>query len=113
MKRIAGTWILAVAFVLFSDVQTQAQVGISVQIGAPVVAVPAYAPPCPGPGYLWVPGYDAGAVWVPGHWVYRGHWVPRYDRPYGDDREDRGWYPHDHGHHYGWYKHHDDDDWDR
>lgn len=30
------------------------------------------APPCPGPGYVWVPGYWSagwgGQVWVPGFW---------------------------------------------
>jgi hypothetical protein len=26
----------------------------------------AYAPPCPGPGYVWVNGYYANGYWVPG-----------------------------------------------
>jgi len=28
----------------------------------------AYAPPCPGPGYVWVAGYTANGYWVPGYW---------------------------------------------
>jgi len=113
MKRVIGAFILAAATVL-PAARTHAQVGISVQIGPPVVAVPAYAPPCPGPGYIWAPGYYAGTVWVPGHWVYRTYYHgPRYYYPYGYYREDHDWYRHDHGHHYGWYKHHDDDDEDR
>jgi hypothetical protein len=51
----------------------QIAVGISVRIGPP--ALPVYAQPiCPGPGYLWTPGYwawsdDGGYYWVPGTWV--------------------------------------------
>jgi hypothetical protein len=50
-----------------------AQVFVSVRIGPP--ALPVYAQPiCPGPGYMWTPGYwawsdDAGYYWVPGTWV--------------------------------------------
>jgi hypothetical protein len=50
-----------------------AQIGISVRIGPPVL--PVYAQPiCPGPGYLWTPGYwgyaeQDGYYWVPGTWV--------------------------------------------
>lgn len=43
-------------------------------------------PPCPGPGYIWTPGYwyygPAGYYWVPGAWVeapYTGAlWTPGY-----------------------------------
>ena len=50
-----------------------AQIAISVRIGPP--ALPVYEQPlCPGPGYLWTPGYwawddDDGYYWVPGTWV--------------------------------------------
>jgi hypothetical protein len=30
----------------------------------------AYVPPCPGPGYVWVAGYQANGYWVPGRWNY-------------------------------------------
>jgi hypothetical protein len=50
----------------------QIAVGISVQIGPP--ALPVYVQPmCPGPNYIWAPGYWAygpdGYYWVPGTWV--------------------------------------------
>jgi WXXGXW repeat (2 copies) len=60
-------------------------VGISVHIGPP--ALPAYAQPvCPGPGYIWTPGYWAwndvgGYYWVPGTWVLAPVgmlWTPGY-----------------------------------
>jgi hypothetical protein len=63
----------------------QIAVGISVRIGPP--ALPVYAQPiCPGPGYLWTPGYwgwndDGGYYWVPGTWVVAPVgllWTPGY-----------------------------------
>lgn len=61
-------------------------VGIFVNFGPP--ALPVYEqPPCPGPGYMWTPGYwawdpDAGYYWVPGTWVvapFAGAlWTPGY-----------------------------------
>ena len=62
-----------------------AQIGISVRIGPP--AIPIYTQPiCPGPGYLWTPGYwawndDGGYYWVPGTWVVAPVgllWTPGY-----------------------------------
>jgi len=52
----------------------------------------AYAPPCPGPGYVWVNGYYANGYWVPGYWNYPG---PRIGVGIGF-REGWGW-----GHGYG------------
>lgn len=60
-------------------------IGISVHIGPP--ALPVYAQPvCPGPGYIWTPGYWAwndvgGYYWVPGTWVVAPVgmlWTPGY-----------------------------------
>jgi DNA segregation ATPase FtsK/SpoIIIE-like protein len=65
-------------------------VGVSVRIGPP--ALPVYAQPiCPGPGYLWTPGYWAwddfdGYYWVPGTWVLAPVgmlWTPGYWGWYG------------------------------
>ncbi len=65
--------------------RAQVAVGISVRIGPPVL--PVYVQPiCPGPGYIWVPGYWAygpdGYFWVPGTWVFPPEesllWTPGY-----------------------------------
>src|SRR6202158_5667542 len=63
----------------------QVGIGISVRVGPP--ALPLYAQPiCPGPGYMWTPGYwawsdDDGYYWVPGTWVVAPVgmlWTPGY-----------------------------------
>lgn len=68
-----------------SSAQIGIGIGISVRIGPP--ALPVYAQPiCPGPGYLWTPGYwawsdDGGYYWVPGTWVVAPVgmlWTPGY-----------------------------------
>jgi WXXGXW repeat (2 copies) len=56
------------------------------EIEQPPPPLPAYAqPPCPGDGYLWIPGYWAysgGYYWVPGTWVVPPQpgflWTPGY-----------------------------------
>src|SRR5579864_4792707 len=79
--------LLLFAFIVALPVSSSAQVavGISVRIGPP--ALPVYAQPiCPGPGYLWTPGYwawndDDGYYWVPGTWVVAPVgmlWTPGY-----------------------------------
>lgn len=69
-----------------SDAGAQVSVGISVSFGPP--PIPVYAQPiCPGPGYMWTPGYWAwdpsyGYYWVPGTWVIAPFpgalWTPGY-----------------------------------
>jgi WXXGXW repeat (2 copies) len=64
----------------------QVAVGVSVNFGPP--ALPYYVqPPCPGPGFIWTPGYwswdpDYGYYWVPGTWVIAPFvgalWTPGY-----------------------------------
>ena len=63
----------------------QVSIGVSVRVGPP--ALPIYAQPlCPGPGYIWTPGYwawgPAGYYWVPGTWVMAPEpgllWTPGY-----------------------------------
>ena len=78
--------VLAVFLAAFSAASfAQVAVGISVRIGPP--ALPVYAQPiCPGPGYMWTPGYWAwndvdGYYWVPGTWVLAPVgmlWTPGY-----------------------------------
>src|ERR1035437_1108039 len=82
MKRsvrwlVFGILMLTVSVLSLSPVSwAQSGVGISVRIGPP--ALPVYAQPiCPGPGYLWTPGYwawndDDGYYWVPGTWGFAG-----------------------------------------
>ena len=31
----------------------------------------AWVPPCPGPGYVWVAGYQNDGYWIPGRWEFR------------------------------------------
>jgi WXXGXW repeat (2 copies) len=58
---------------------------VSVRIAPPIL--PVYVQPiCPGPGYIWEPGYwaygDEGFYWVPGTWVFPPSagllWTPGY-----------------------------------
>ena len=60
-------------------------IGVSVNFAPP--PLPVYVqPPCPQPGYLWVPGYwawnDGAYYWVPGTWVLPPRvgllWTPGY-----------------------------------
>ena len=93
IARLLGCLFLAVGM-LAIPVPSRAQVavGISVRIGPPVL--PIYAQPlCPGPGFIWIPGYwaydaDDGYFWVPGTWVEPPEfgllWTPGY-WGWGDD----------------------------
>lgn len=96
-----------------------AHIRIGVAIGGPV----AYAPPYPGPGYVWVNGYWADGAWMPGYWNYAGvapevgyyYGAPGYYREpgYYHDRDwdhDRDWHrDHDWDHDRGWHGDHDGD----
>ena len=83
---VLGVLLLTVSVVSLSTTSSaQIGIGISVRIGPP--ALPVYAQPiCPGPGYLWTPGYwawndDGGYYWVPGTWVIGPVgmlWTPGY-----------------------------------
>ena len=87
MNRSVGRWLLLSIVVLTFSAASfgQIAVGISVRVGPP--ALPVYAQPiCPGPGYMWTPGYwgwndDDGYYWVPGTWVVAPVgmlWTPGY-----------------------------------
>ena len=78
-------WIVFALLLLSFSAASFGQVFVSVRIGPP--ALPVYEQPlCPGPGYLWTPGYwgwndDAGYYWVPGTWVVAPVgllWTPGY-----------------------------------
>src|SRR6201987_6577518 len=87
MNRSIMRWVLLSIVVLSFSAASfgQVAVGISVRIGPP--PLPVYAQPiCPGPGYMWTPGYwgwndDDGYYWVPGTWVVAPVgmlWTPGY-----------------------------------
>src|SRR5690242_19092875 len=65
---------------------SQAELVVGVSVGIPPPALPVYVqPPCPAPGYIWMPGYSAwddGCYWVPGTWVVAPAvgllWTPGY-----------------------------------
>jgi hypothetical protein len=85
--RNKARWLFVLIALMSLSAASYAQiaVGISVRVGPP--ALPVYAQPiCPGPGYMWTPGYwawndDAGYYWVPGTWVVAPVgmlWTPGY-----------------------------------
>jgi hypothetical protein len=101
--------LMVTASVLSLSTASSAQIGIgiSVRIGPP--ALPVYAQPiCPGPGYLWTPGYwawsdDDGYYWVPGTWVLAPVgmlWTPGY---WGFGGGFYAWHPGYWGPHVGFY----------
>ena len=72
---------------------------IYVTVGTPPPPLPVYAqPPCPSPGYVWMPGYWSygpyGYYWVPGTWVMAPqpgyYWTPGY---WGYQNDAYQWYP--------------------
>src|SRR5271169_1431399 len=87
-RLVLGVLMLSVSVLSLSttsSAQIGIGIGISVRVGPP--ALPVYAQPiCPGPGYLWTPGYWAwndvgGYYWVPGTWVVGPVgmlWTPGY-----------------------------------
>jgi hypothetical protein len=109
MNRSIVRWVLlSILVVTFSAASFgQVAVGISVRIGPP--PLPVYAQPiCPGPGYLWTPGYwawsdDDGYYWVPGTWVVAPvgmFWTPGY---WGWGGDYYAWHPGYWGPHVGFY----------
>ena len=83
---LLGSLLFAVV-VLALSAASSAQVVVSVAFGPP--PLPVYVqPPCPGEGFIWVPGYWAfdndfdDYYWVPGTWVLAPEvgffWTPGY-----------------------------------
>jgi WXXGXW repeat (2 copies) len=76
----------AVALAMPPASSAQIAVGVSVRLGPPPLRVVAVQPICPGPDYIWTPGYWAygpdGYYWVEGTWVRPPQvgllWTPGY-----------------------------------
>ncbi len=76
----------AIMLVAPSAARADVSVGVSVTIGPP--PIPVYTQPlCPGPGFIWIPGYwawdpDFAYYWVPGMWspapFVGALWTPGY-----------------------------------
>jgi len=116
------TKLIALLVLAGGTLLAQTHFSIGVGIGVPYAPPPppavAYMPPCPGPQYIWVPGYyyPAGPrfVWRAGYWArppYAGaYWVaPRYYQNhyyagYWGRGAVRPAEHHDNGRHRGWYK---------
>src|ERR1700739_4318174 len=87
-RLLKGCFVLLMIFATLawpSASRAQLAVGVSIRVGPP--AWPVYPQPiCPGPGYIWTPGYWAygpvGYYWVPGTWVVAPAvgllWTPGY-----------------------------------
>lgn len=88
-KWMLGAAVMAVALGLGTTTANAAQIAVYVH-GGPV----AYAPPYPGPGYVWAEGYYDGGYWVPGRWNFageaRGFDRDDYARVYRDRDDFRG-----------------------
>ncbi|MGB7435727.1 MAG: hypothetical protein WBR26_06295 [Candidatus Acidiferrum sp.] len=78
-------FLLAIPAALSASPAAQVGVAVSIRIGPPVL--PVYTQPlCPGPGYIWEPGYWSygaeGYYWVSGIWVFPPQvgllWTPGY-----------------------------------
>jgi hypothetical protein len=86
MKTKVSAWMLAV--LIFAGLPLASSSGyVAVSVGFAPPPIPVYEQPlCPGPGYIWVPGYWAygpyGYYWVPGEWVLAPgiglYWTPGY-----------------------------------
>jgi WXXGXW repeat (2 copies) len=84
---LAGSLVLILAM-LAAPVASSARISVGVRVSFGPPALPYYVqPPCPGPGYIWTPGYWAwdpayGYYWVPGTWVpapfVGALWTPGY-----------------------------------
>ena len=89
--RIASVSLCALVMgfaMLATAAPASAQVAIGVSVSFAPPPLPVYTQPiCPGPGYIWTPGYwaydpDGGYYWVPGTWVLAPEpgllWTPGY-----------------------------------
>ena len=80
-------WSLLTVGLLTIPGQSQAQVAVAISVRVAPPELPVYVQPiCPGPGFIWIPGYWAygpdGYFWVPATWVEAPEigllWTPGY-----------------------------------
>ena len=84
IRSVLFTFVLLAFLMLAVPAVSSAAIVFSIEIAPP--PLPVYAQPvCPGPGYIWEPGYwayDDGYFWVPGTWVLIPEpsllWTPGY-----------------------------------
>src|SRR5262249_35498348 len=79
---------LMIGLMLVLCSQSFAQVGVGIYVNLAPPDLPVYdQPECPGPDYIWTPGFwawsdDIGYFWVPGTWVLAPepgyYWTPGY-----------------------------------
>ncbi len=87
-RLFAVVLLLIAATMLAAPTGAAAQVSVGVSVGIGPPPLPVYVqPPCPAPGFIWLPGYWAwdpgfGYYWVPGMWTappfYGALWTPGY-----------------------------------
>lgn len=82
LRALACTGLLG-AVAAVAQAQARVFVGVRAPLHRDVLVA---APPCPGVGYVWVPGYYMGAIWYPGRWIFRGY-AYDHDRGYGYDHD--------------------------
>lgn len=105
-----GKMILPILLLAATSAVAETRVSIGIHVGGgyghyPPPPVYVYQPPCPGPGYAWVPGYWYGAAprysWRSGYWA-----PPRYGGFYSSYgyRDYRAPGKHHRGHGHGSYR---------
>jgi len=105
--RLARALAVAVALMIAPAAWSASSVFVSVNFAPP--PIPVYDQPlCPGPNYIWIPGYWAwgpvGYYWVPGYWVLAPFigalWTPGW---WGWSGATYLWHPGYWGRHVGYY----------
>jgi hypothetical protein len=69
--RNMQSWMLGAA-VVAGGLAAGAAPAQAAEFGMHMRGPAAYVPPCPGPGYVWVAGYQANGYWIPGRWNFGG-----------------------------------------
>ena len=83
--RNMRTWMLGAAMIA-GGLGLGATAAQAAEFGVYARGPVAYVPPCPGPGYQWVAGYQARGYWVPGRWNFVGARRDDHFRRFDDRR---------------------------